>query len=341
MKPRLGSLRPPSLWPSDASASLVNDYEENYQVGSCRRAVFFRYLISHFFYNQKKYEVFKPLVEELLSCESPPDKYMLWVWEAGNLFEDHVIELAKKAGVWIASQVQVVIPEFNIVGKLDLIVMDPTKPAKNLIAEEVKSIYGHNANSILGTPGMIARKQLGTPRDSNLLQAALYDWHFKKSIPDLNKTRLFYGARDTGRYAEFDVITDETNDDAPIVYQGVAPYITGAIRTKISINNVLANYSYIQNYFDDYPSSKDIPPRDYDKQYSEKKIQLLNERGELSKTNTEAWEKIQARLAENIQRETEGKAPKKELKGLEIGDFKCQTCSFRTYCYDNHDNPRR
>lgn len=336
VRPRLGDIRPPALWPSEATSTSVNKHGEVEVAGQCRRNTFLRYTVSQYAFDKVKYAHYRPLVEELHSVEQEPDRYMRWIWKAGEMFEEYVIDLAKESGVYLASQVQVVIPEYNVVGKLDLIVSNPVTGRP--IAEEIKSIYGHGAIKILGTPSMQSKRKLGSPRSSNMMQIGIYDWHLKKKMSDLEVSRLFYGARDTGRYAEFDITTEFDGTATHIAYQGVSPYLDGKVITPITIENIMENYKFIHDSF----IGNEIPDRDYDMQYSHEKLLKIYNRGEMSKTNAEAFEKILARKEENDQRLLDAKPAKKELKPLEMGDWMCGNCTWRNYCYDpDTGKPRR
>ncbi len=320
-RPRVGDPRQPSLWPSDASAQVINEHGETEIVGSCRRATFFRYTIDNFLFDPTKHAKYEPLVDELLRLKIEPEKYMRWIWEAGKLFEDHVIEQAKQSGVYVAEQVQIVIPEYNIVGKLDLIVRNPD--TGGFIAEEVKSVYGHNANNILGTP---TKRKLGKPREGNMMQLAIYDWHLKKRMSGLEDSRLLYGARDTGRYAEFSVSAESGKG---IEYQAVSPWLESPVTSPITIDAMLQEYKYVEAAF----QAGDVPNKDFDLAHSDERLQTMYDRDEMSKTKREAYEKILQRRQENIERVAEGKAPKKELKSIESGDFQCNYCEYRKYCW--------
>jgi Holliday junction resolvase-like predicted endonuclease len=328
-RPRLGDIRPPALWPSEASAVVNSVLNEPSVTGACRRATFFRFAITNYTYDPKKNSAYKSLVEKLNVSKLPTDRYMQWIWAAGNLFEDFIVEQAKESGVFIEAQTQVIIPSVNLVGKLDLIVIDPNNETLNGI--EIKSVYGHQAKDVLGSTTSKKTGKLGKPRDSNLMQAALYEWHLKKSIKDF-KQRLFYGARDTGVFSEYLVETKLEGSEHKIYFKGISPIVTAIERSPITIENILDQYAYVQNAFNEFV----IPAADYQLQYSSDYIQRLNEAGELSKTNKEAFEKIEDRKQENIELASSGKKTKKELKELELGDWRCANCSWRNVCYDEN-----
>ncbi len=337
-QPRLGIARQPSLWPSDASAVLINEHNETYVEGSCRRHTFLRFTRDQFIYDNQVNDQYRPLVEELYALESDPDRYLRWIWIAGNLFEEFVISQAKESGVYKASQIQVVIPGWNVVGKLDLLVENPV--TGGLIAEEVKSIYGYYPEkAVLGTNSDRAHKKLGKPKTNNMMQAALYDWVLKNHIPKFEATRLFYGDRGTGKDAEFEITTYLDPDDGltHIKYKGVFPFETPAVKSDITIDNILTQYKYVSDHY----TNGTLPPRDFDLEVSPEKIHLLYERGDLTDSQTESYEKILERQRVNAELIAEGKKPKKELKPLSITNFMCARCDFRNFCYSSTDNTPR
>ncbi len=337
-KPRLGDARAPSLWPSDASAVLTDALGHTYVEGACRRHTFLRYTKDKYIFDNQTNDTYKPLVEEVYALQTEPEKYMRWIWTAGNLFEEFIIEQAKQSGVYVASQVQIVIPGWNIVGKLDLIVSNPT--TGNLIAQEVKSVYGYFAEKeIIGTSAMRSRKILGTPKSSNLMQAAIYNWHLKPRMPQLEDTRLLYGDRGTGKDAEFSVQTYQGSDGLThISYQGVSPFVSAAVESPITIDNIMTQYQYVL----DHHAKGILPPRDFDLTYNESQIDHLYQLEELSKSDKTDYEKFLARKEENRQRIEQGQKPKKELKLPEVAHWACSRCEMVNFCYDVKTNtPRR
>lgn len=327
-RPRMGDPRAPTLWPSEATATIVNEYDETVVVGKCRRATYFRYLLDNyrFYYHEGKYNHYAPLVEELRREQLPPDKYMIWIWRAGELYEEYLINLAKESGVFVAEQVSMYIRDINLAGKIDIVIINPeTHKYSNT---EVKSVYGFGGNVVLGTPGARRDGKLGSPRESNLMQIALYDWQHASKDSMYEESRLVYGARDTGRYAEYLVKTYEQEDNTVnIFYKGNAPNETNWIKSPITINSVVKCYQETQRNLD----SGVIPERDFDLQYSEEKITTLYNRGLLSKTDKERHEKRQKFLS------GESKRP---IKPVIKGDWQCNLCKFKNICYSANNKPR-
>lgn len=289
MRPRPGDSKGPTLWPSEASATYVDEDGTEVTVGKCRRAMFFRYLIdSYKFY--EKYKLWRPLVERLQREAKPVDRYMLWIWAAGEQAEEFLIDQAKKSGVYESEQVPVYIKSHRVSGKKDIEVYNPESGKLSIV--EAKSVYGFGANMVLGTEAQRRRGTMGTPRDSNLMQIAIYHW-WSASLDDAYEdSRLVYIARDTGRYAEYLVRTVEDEDGTiHIEYRPWHPYKGAWKRVKFTINQILDSYEATQLAVD----SGRIPPRDFDLSWSPERLDRAFKAGELGKTDAQKYEKAKAR----------------------------------------------
>tara|TARA_B100000131_G_scaffold122261_1_gene119352 strand:- start:11994 stop:13016 length:1023 start_codon:yes stop_codon:yes gene_type:complete len=323
-RPRLGEQKAPTQWPSEASAVIKNDYGEELIVGKCRRAAYFRLLLDSYDFYKDKYSFYKPLVEQLKIEYIEADPYLKWIWKSGQMYEDICTDMSKASGVYIAEQVAIYIPEYNVSGKIDLVAINPETSKFRTI--EVKSVYGYNANSVLGTPAERKRGNLGTPRDSHLMQLAIYDWWYASKNEEFEESLLVYGARDTGRYAEYVVSTESKDDEDYITYAGNSPNVTSSTTTSISMQNIMSQYKMISNCID----SGEIPKRDFDAVYSDEKIDTLYERGELSATDKKQYEKRKDQL-------TSGKS--RVVKKVEKGDWQCRYCNYRNLCYNKDNTP--
>lgn len=332
-KSRQGDPKAPTLWPSEASALVTIDGKTKV-VGKCRRATFFRYLLENFKFFDK-YHMWKPLIEDIQCNALATDKYLLWIWRQGELYEEFLVEQAKIAGVFMGGQIPVYIKDCNLSGKEDLTIINPISHKLSIV--EAKSVYGHGANVVLGTPGARKKGDLGTPRDSNLMQIALYHWWHASEDTAFEESRLVYGARDTGRYAEY-LVKTETQEDGTIniLYKCNAPNQGPWITSPITINAILREYHNQQLWLD----GGIIPERDFDLIYSEDQLAALYAADELGKVDKEKYEKVIARKEENELRVLAGKKPKQELKQIEKGDWHCNYCQYRNICYDKENKPR-
>lgn len=321
-RPRLGDKKPPTLWPSEASAIIKNEYGEDVVVGKCRRASFFRYLVDSYNFTDK-YSFYEPLVTNLHRNYIPPDSYMQWIWKQGELYEEYCVELAKESGVYIATQTQIYIPQLNVSGKIDLVALNPDTGKYSSV--EFKSVYGFNGNVVLGTPGDRRKGILGTPRDSNLMQIGLYQWWYADQDDQFEEGRLVYGSRDTGRYAEYKISIKE---DSPkhIIYQGASPAETEPVISPITIESISEQYQSTQLNLD----AGIIPPRDFDLVYSEEKIDTLYQRSLLNKADTERYEKRMKQIEDG----------KKPILPVEKSDWHCSLCSWKKICYNQDNSPR-
>lgn len=331
MRSRPGDPRQPTLWPSEASAEIVENGITKL-VGKCRRASFFRYLVdSYKFY--PKYRMWAPLIKQVQAEYIPADPYLVWIGRQGELYEEFVIQQAKVSGVFIAEQVPLYIAPWNISGKKDVEVINPE--TRKLSIVECKSVYGYGANTVLGTPGARRNGNLGTPRESNLMQSALYHWWTASEDDHYEESRLVYGSRDTGRFGEYLVKTEKQDNINKILYK---PNVASKswITSPITIEAILKEYANQQFWLD----SGIIPDRDYDLEYSEEKLAALYAANELAKTDAEKYEAVMSRREENLQRISEGKKPKKELKQLQKGDWQCSFCNYRNTCYTQDNSPR-
>ena len=325
-RPRLGDQKEPTQWPSEATALSVNQHGEKVVLGKCRRAAFFRLLLDSFAYSEK-YNIYQKFVEKLKQETIEVEPYLRWIWSQGELYEEHCLNLAKSAGVYISDQTPVYVSKHNVSGKIDIIVINPSTGKFNIV--EIKSVYGYGGNAVLGTPAERKRGLLGKPRESHLMQIGMYQWHFANRRDEFEEGLLVYGSRDTGRTAEYKITVEELENKEGekrnfIFYQGNHPNITEKVNSGISIENVISNYNYIAKCLD----SGEIPERDFEAKYSEEKLQKLYDRGELSKKDSEQFIKRKTQLAEGKSR---------VVKEVVKGDWQCSYCSYRTVCYTNKE----
>lgn len=320
-KPRFGEQKQPTLWPSSATAEV-----DGKVIGKCRRQNFLRYAKDNYAFSDK-YEHLQDIYELVSNNTIPPSVYIQWIWRAGELYEQYCIDLAKESGVYVAEQVNIYIPDFNVSGKIDLITINPETSKYHIV--EVKSIYGFNANSVLGTDSQRRDGSLGTPRESHLMQIGLYQSWYGNTNPDFAEGLLVYGARDTGKYGEFLVTVELNEEDGKhyIHYKPNTPFIGPKVNTGMSIENILMNYKLVE----DALTSKEVPPRDYDLLYSQERIEEMYQNGELGKTDKAQHEKRKQQLAD-------GK--KRVVKPVEKGDWQCRLCEYRNICYDEDANPK-
>lgn len=330
-RPKGGDLKAPTLWPSEASATLA----DGTKVGKCKRAAFFRYLIDSYKYHPEEYKIWKQFFETAEASIKPVDKYMRWIWKQGELYEKYLLEEAMKAGVYVSDQDPIYIRQLNVSGKKDIEVINPLTGKMSIL--EAKSIYGYYATTaLLGKPKERAQGLLGKPKDSHLMQLAIYHWWHAQENPDYEESRLVYGCRDTGTFGEYLLKTevDSETKTTKILYKPNTKWETWT-DSGITINSITNSYSYVQDCLD----NQVIPPRDFDLYYSEEKLAEMRSEEAFNKSDTTSIDAYFERKAENEELVAEGKKPKKALMLPKIGSWECQYCNYSKICYDDNGVP--
>ena len=333
-RPRPGDSKEPTQWPSEGTAIILSNGKEKV-VGQCRRQAFFRLAKDSYKFDPEKFCRFKDLVTLLKAEEIPPSSYMRFIWAMGELYEQYIIDQAKNSGIFAYTQVPVYIRSHNVSGKEDLVTIDPETGL--LCINEMKSVYSYGADDVIGTDAERRKGQLGTPRDKNLIQIALYHWWVASADEGYGNSRLIYGDRGTGKYGEYAIRTEEDTDGIiSIWYKGVAPNRTEWTRSPITINSVLEQYAIIAEHV----LSGVIPARDFKLQYDRTDFEDPEIFGDLNKTDRTQIEKIKERELENEERLSAGDKPKVELKLPTKGDYQCGYCPWRTVCYSSDGTPK-
>lgn len=318
-RPKLGEQKQPTLWPSGATTEI-----DGTVLGKCRRQNFLRYAKDNYAFSDK-YSHLENIYKLVKEKTIPPSVYSQWIWRAGELYEQYCIDIAKESGIYVADQVAIYIPDFNVSGKIDLITINPETHKYHIV--EVKSVYGFNANNVLGTDSQRKNGTMGTPRESHLMQLGIYQAWYGNVNEEFAEGLLVYGARDTGKYAEYLVTVEKLEDEKHYIhYQPNSPCTGPKVNSNITIESILLNYKMIQ----DAVESGKVPERDYELFYSEERIQSMYEAGLLNKTETAQHEK-------RLDQIKEGK--KRIVKAVEKGDWQCRLCEYKDICYDKDSKP--
>lgn len=277
------------LHPSSASVKFFDQYGYEAVEGGCLRASYFR-IVGGF--------------ERVANSA-----YTEWIFKMGNAVEDLIRQQTKEAGIWVDNSVKFYNKEYNISGEIDLLIAEP--PDATISVFEIKSFYGYYAGKDLF--GNKSTKAM--PKMSHMLQLLVYLWHFKNQFP---YGRLAYFARDNIRRKTFKIAIQDQGD---LMY----PTIDGEVFKLFTVNDILARFKELQSYVD----KQEVPPKDYELQYPEKKIFDLRPKkcggkGKISQSKYDAYQK--------------GK-----LKPWEyVGDWNCRMCPFRLCCYpDMVDEPNK
>ena len=188
-RPRLGNQKHPTLWPSEATA-IIKEGETEEVIGKCRRSRFFRYLYDCYHYDTEKYSHYKNLIDQIDREKEPTDPYLRWIWKQGDLYEEYCLQTAKESGVYIADQNQVYIPKYNVSGKIDIVTINPETGKYKIV--ECKSVYGFNANIVLGTPSQRKRGEMGVPKTNYLMQLGLYQWWYANKDDNFEDSLILF-----------------------------------------------------------------------------------------------------------------------------------------------------
>lgn len=265
--------RQPHYYPSEASVTWIDSTGEKRCAGTCHRATYFR------------------MSNVVPAARTTP--YAQWIFALGKAVEEILVEQWKEMGIWVANNVEFYWDKYNIKGEIDCILVEPETNVMYLT--EIKSIYGYNASKeVIGNA-----KQIGKPKTSQMLQTLVYLYRFQDQFP---YAKMVYYARDSADRTEFDLTLVKEGENKTRVA------INGIIDPRFYVENILNRYEVI----DQYVQMKQIPPNDYEAEWSEEKVERRFALGEVGKTTYEKWKK--------------GKDT--------IGDWQCSYCNFKELCWE-------
>lgn len=319
--PRLGDSSAPSLWPSAAAAFVKNEDGEEVLLGACRRKGYLNYLIKAAKQGEVTDEAQLEVAREAYKRRRAVERYMLWIFEAGNAFEDILVKQSIESGIYIGREIPVKIPEQKVSGRIDILVRNPETKKKTII--ECKSIYGYFVDKQLGK---FVRGSFipGEPKIEHLMQVSLYQYRARNTWKeDYGPAQLVYGDRGRGGMATFQVWLEEEGEENPrhrVWYQQIDPFECRPVKSPFTIEDLLDSFAYILACVEEGT----LPERDYDIQYSTEQVSKLYEAGELNKQDTERHEKWLAYK--------EGDRNRK-INPVVKGDWQCQYCDFAPFCY--------
>jgi len=282
------------VYPSESSRIITDPVTGlDMVVGSCLRQQYFR------FNNQ--------LVERGHKAGTLYEKQdvtatQLWKFAASYDTEATIIKKCKEAGIWAENHTQFTIPELNIKGELDIVLLDPD--TGELVGADVKSVYGYyGEKAVFGSPKDRAAGRKGIPKEEHMMQIALYAWYWRKEIAYF---KILYFSRGSGQREEYTVSLEPDGEDYMVMTDGEY--------AGWNISELHARYEALMDAID----NQEMPKREYDILYSKEYLDELAKAGELSKTDLTAW-----------------KAGRKVKKG----DWRCGYCDFKPNCYNDDDHP--
>jgi len=306
-RPRLPRNGPVHNYPSEASRVSVDSVTGKPEtIGKCQRAQYFRRITQMI-----ERGIIKDPDERDIFEKSTLGATQLWKFGAAYDTEETITNIAKQAGIYIQDHVGFYIPEFNIKGELDAVFIIDDK----YIGVDYKSIYGYyGEKQVFGTPTMQKMGQKGEAKEESVMQIAEYAWHWYYQTPKIEYFKIMYFSRGSAQRNEFKIHIE------PIEGTDIA---SGRPNAHVFIDDVKQNWTIKDlldrnDRLDKAVENREVPPREYDKQYSKEYLDALAKAGKLSKTDM-----------------TKHKNKKKIVKG----DWRCSYCDFSGVCYDHNDYP--
>ncbi|MCK9428929.1 MAG: PD-(D/E)XK nuclease family protein [Candidatus Omnitrophica bacterium] len=295
-------------WPSEAGCSLGK-----ISVGECTRKMYYR-----------------------ISGVAPTEPMSITgknVCDAGNLYEDYLINKFKKYGMYKDSQIKLdfLIPDskhkVQVNGRMDLLI----EHNKQRSVIEIKSVSEFKAAKIMNS-------EIPLPSSSNLMQAMLYKYYTTSTEAgkalNVDNVYLMYVNRSMGSTFYYKVCIDDSGY-AILTSYDLAGRELGTVNLKdvksfedlertpgvsesdeARLAELKINIKDIFDKFDkiyDYARSNTLPKCDYNMIYTQAQAEYEHNIGRLSKMKLN-----------------------KVKKGEVVGDTKCQYCDFRTKCMQDN-----
>jgi len=247
----------------------------------------------------------------------------------GKEVENSVIEDCKKSGLYVANNVvfRVEMDGVPIAGEIDAVLR--TAPCSGeKYCMECKSVYGYYAQKEIFGKFLKMGKEPGKPKDSHLMQLALYLNHYSR-LPKDDPGYLAFGAlficdRGDGHFGVFDVWLEP---DTMILGEGeeitthrifYSSEVLGVLRTACpwTVEDILSRYRGVQ----DLLSGDAPPPKDFLREYNAEQIEQRHEIGMISDSAYKKWKSSHG---------PRGKGKEK------LGDWNCQRlyCPYSDFCW--------
>lgn len=255
-RPRIRGHSDCHLYPSEASATITDEFGDQVIYGGCARASFMRCM-----------------GEE----GTPHTARSQGIFELGKSVENMLVNDWKEMGIYVASSIRFQNSEYNISGEVDAIIRDPETGM--LLGAEIKSYYGYYA----GTEIMGNKSKVGRPKWGHLLQTLVYANEFKST---LDHFKLFYEERGDGTKKCFDVriVASELEDGTVVHY----PKVDNEIIKSFTIEDIYEKFSKLNNHI----MQGQIPDRDFELYYTTERIEKDYANGKISKSKFEKFKRV-------------------------------------------------
>jgi hypothetical protein len=310
-----------NLYPSEASAEIINKWGEKEIIGTCQRKAWLRYKIAEDLDAHPDSNIAVIQLGDDAISVMPETKVATreWIFEEGRRIESTILEVAKLAGIYHSSHKKFKIPITNklfLVGELDGVL----KVDGKLIGFEAKSTSGYNAErSVFGTAKDRAMDSKGSPKYQHLLQTAVYAWHYKSKIPFF---KLMYFLRGSSLRTEFTISIEQ--DQITNKHHVLVDYED----TGLTVEQIIDRYVDLANKLE----KNEVPSREFNLSFDDDTMNIMSSRNLLSRTLEQQWSKYWDRKINGG----------RQLKRPEHGDLSCILCPYRDIvCYDNNKQPKQ
>ena len=216
----------------------------------------------------------------------------MYIFACGNIVEDWFIEQTKQMGIWKANSVKFFNNDIRLSGEIDILVEEPE--TEELVIIEMKTTAGYYSWKEIN--GNMSTK--GKAKPAHLLQLMLYLYEYREQV---SKGVLLYFNLENKERKQFIVKLHEEDGKH-------YPVIDGKLYKNFSVQDIHARYEEVQGYID----RDQLPPRDFQLEYSAELTELKNTRGEIAKTKYEKW--------------------KRNPTKYPIGDWECAYCAYQDHC---------
>jgi hypothetical protein len=254
--------------------------------------------------------------------------------EMGGHIQEMVEDKLKQAGVWFGSEKRIWIPHIGLSGRLDAWCWDPESlrdgRSRIPVPIEFKSISGYQEGGVV----KVSKHKL-MPKDEHIAQVLPY-LDFFSQWPEFFhgepvKIVLFVISRESMTWKEHIVMLGgDGHYGMPFAEDERYAIVRNEIGTfqlqYLSIRGVYNRWAQLRQYL----RKKEIPPRDFEKDYSNEKLALLAEKEVLNKTK-------RGKLATARKNDPDGKGP--WMPGE--GDWQCAYCEYKDLCWTGikHQHP--
>lgn len=217
----------------------------------------------------------------------------------GKLVEDALVEDCKYAGIFLDRNVpfRATLDNVLVSGELDVVCrQEPLSSSRYLI--EAKSIYGYLAQKDIFGRAFHLGPDVGKPRDSYIMQPALYLRYFS-TLPTDHPLYIPYGViyvcdRGDGHACTFDIWLnketrlfgggDESTTIHEIYYHSDDLNIPDT-RVPYTVEDVLQSFRNVQNLL----SGEEPPPRPFVREYDQEMVELRYRSGDISESAYKKW----------------------------------------------------